>query len=255
MRIMYLCAKVRNRCRQLMSRYTFRRTLRIKNDVPLISFTFDDFPRSALLTGGAVLKRYGIAGTYYASLGLMDLDTPTGRIFSRGDLTKLLDDGHELGCHTFNHSHAGETNYRVFEDAILENRQMLMSICPGAQLRTLSYPITGPRPLVKKVSAMHFACCRAGGQTGNFRTVDLNALRAHFLEQSRHNPQIAKTLIDQNQRGRSWLIFVTHDVCETPTRFGCTPGFFEEIVQYAYVSGALILPVAKALDTITNASS
>ena len=51
------------------------------NDRPLISFSFDDFPRSALFTGGALLEQYGVAGTYYASLGLMGKTSPTGEIF------------------------------------------------------------------------------------------------------------------------------------------------------------------------------
>ena len=241
-----------NRCRRLMSRCLFGRTLKMKNDVPLISFTFDDFPRSALLTGGDILKRYGIAGTYYASLGLMDRDTPTGRAFSQVDLAKLLDDGHELGCHTFNHSHAWDTNARRFEKAILENREMLTSICPTARFRTLSYPVSFPHPHVKKIAARHFACCRAGGQTINLRSVDLNSLRAHFLEQSRHDPQKAKALIDRNRRERGWLIFATHDVCDTPSRFGCDPVFFENIVRHAHASEARILTIAQAFDVVTD---
>jgi peptidoglycan/xylan/chitin deacetylase (PgdA/CDA1 family) len=33
---------------------------------PVISFTFDDFPRSALVKAGAILRERGLAGTYYA---------------------------------------------------------------------------------------------------------------------------------------------------------------------------------------------
>ena len=48
---------------------------------PLISFTFDDFPRSAIHTGGAILNRFGVAGTYYAAFGLVDQSTPRPNIF------------------------------------------------------------------------------------------------------------------------------------------------------------------------------
>ncbi len=40
-----------------------------------------------------------------------------------------------------------------------------------------------------------------------------------------------------------WLVFATHDVSESPTRFGCTPALFERIVDYAEKSGAHVLPV------------
>ncbi|MGZ6012840.1 MAG: hypothetical protein ACXWK0_13450, partial [Caulobacteraceae bacterium] len=36
---------------------------------PVVSFTFDDFPRSALTEGGGVLRERGWAGTYYAAGG------------------------------------------------------------------------------------------------------------------------------------------------------------------------------------------
>ena len=42
------------------------------------------------------------------------------------------------------------------------------------------------------------------------------------------------------------MIFVTHDVRLEPGRFGCTPEFFDKVVQRAVASGARILPVARA---------
>ena len=57
-------------------------------------------------------------------------------------------------------------------------------------------------------------------------------------------------MIDQNARARGWLIFATHDVRETPSRFGCTPDFFEQVVQWSLESGARILPVVEALEVL-----
>src|SRR5205823_2244619 len=59
----------------------FRRPFVISPTRPLISFTFDDFPRSALLAGGAILNRFGVAGTYYVSLGLLGKNEPSGKMF------------------------------------------------------------------------------------------------------------------------------------------------------------------------------
>ena len=105
-----------------------RRSLTLTNERPLISFTFDDFPKSALFTGGAILERYGARGTYYASFGLMDQITPTGKIFRGRDVSLLLQHGHELGCHTFAHCHAYETSPEAFERSILENARALESL-------------------------------------------------------------------------------------------------------------------------------
>ena len=230
--------------------FLFRRPLAIKSPTPLISFTFDDFPRSALLTGGAILNGFGLAGTYFASFGLMGKQAPTGTIFVRDDLKTLVGQGHEIGCHTFAHCHSWNTASAVFEDSVVANRRALNELLPGASFRTFSYPVSPPRPTTKRNTARHFSGCRGGGQTFNAGIADLNYLAAYFLEKSRGNREAVKQLIQENRQARGWLILATHDVCESPTPFGCTPGFFEDIVRSAVESGARILPVADALEVL-----
>jgi len=114
-------SRVRGYYARSAHRYFFQRPFPINTEVPLISFTFDDFPRSALLTGGAILKRFGLRGTYYASLGLMGKEAPPGVLFLRDDLEVLLEEGHELGCHSYSHCHSGKTKPNVFEDSIIQS--------------------------------------------------------------------------------------------------------------------------------------
>jgi glycosyltransferase involved in cell wall biosynthesis/peptidoglycan/xylan/chitin deacetylase (PgdA/CDA1 family) len=228
----------------------FRRPLLVSPEQPLISFTFDDFPESALRVGGAILNRFGLAATYYVSLGLIGRETPTGRMFDAADLATLLERGHELGCHTFSHRDSWDTEAAAFETSILENRAALNRLIPGAKFKSFSYPISLPRPQTKGRTANYFLCCRAGGQALNAGKADLNQLAAYFLEKSRENIQAIKDLIDHNREVHGWLIFVTHDISDNPTPFGCTPEFFEQVVEYAASSGARILPVVKALDVL-----
>jgi len=151
-----------------------------------------------------------------------------------------------LGCHTFAHCNSWETSPSVFEREIHNNEQALKQILAGGSFSTLSYPISCPRPENKRRAAKHFTCCRGGGQNINIGTIDLNYVSAYFLEQSRRGAQPVKDLIEQNTRENGWLIFATHDVCETPTHLGCTDALFEEIVNFAVNSGAQILTVAEA---------
>jgi len=250
-----LVIKGRSRYQRDTARFLVRRPFRISAETPIISFTFDDFPRSALLTGGAILKSFGLLGTYYASLGLMGRRTPTGPIFLPEDLKVLLEQGHELGCHTFSHCHSWDTQPSAFEDAIIKNQQALSELVPGASFKTFSYPISVPRARTKHRISKYFACCRCGGQTFNIGNADLNYLSAYFLEKSRDNPEIIKSLIDRNRLAGGWLIFATHDISKDPTRWGCTPEFFEEIVRHAMNSGARILPVFQAYQLLQARSS
>jgi len=246
-----LSQKVRGYLQRLPSRALFRRPCRIETDVPLVSFTFDDFPRSALLTGGAILRTHAATGTYYAAFGLMGQQAPAGQIFYAEDLDRLFKEGHELGCHTFDHCHSFEANPLAFEDSIVRNLSALRELFPSASFRSFSYPMAEPRLRIKRNASRHFLCCRGGDQKLNEGTADLNRLSAFFLEKSWGGPAAAKRMIDRNQKSRGWLILATHDVSDTPSRFGCTPGFFEDIVKYAIASGARVLPVAQACELLT----
>jgi peptidoglycan/xylan/chitin deacetylase (PgdA/CDA1 family) len=114
------------------ARFMFRRPISIRVGQPLISFTFDDFPRTALLTGGEILKRHGVSGTYYTALGLLGEDSPSGPLFIADDLRRALGDGHELGCHTFSHDDAWHTDSKAFEGSIVQNQKALEEIAPWA---------------------------------------------------------------------------------------------------------------------------
>ena len=235
------------------ARCLYRRRLTINLLHPLISFTFDDFPRSALTTGGAILNRYGLAGTYYTALSLAGTDGPSGPLYQLHDLKTVLADGHELGCHTFAHCHSWDTSSEHFLGSILENQAALTKLIPEAEFQSFSYPMAEPRPGTKRRMAKHFLACRGGGQAINIGTADLNQLSAFFLEKSRDSIQVVKDLIEDNRERRGWLIFATHDVGPNPSPYGCTPEFFEEVVRTCINSGAEILPVVKALETARQA--
>ena len=232
------------------ARWLGRRPLRIQCASPVISFTFDDFPRSALYQGGAILRELGFAGTYYTSFGLMGKTAPTGEIFTAEDLGEFVRQGHELGCHTFDHCDSWATAPVEFEASVLRNRKKLAELAelfPGASFSSLSYPISWPRPQTKRRIAKYFDCARGGGQIHNAGIVDQNYLNAFFIEQCKGDFEQIKRIIDANARANGWLIFATHDVCGSPTRFGCTPQFFGQVVQHAADSGAAILPMREAL--------
>lgn len=246
--------KVHGWSQRKAARCFFTRPFTIETLTPLISFTFDDFPRSAFLTGGAILERFGLRGTYYASFGLMGRIEMTGPAFTAEDVHALVDRGHELGCHTFDHCHSWETRTTVFERSILANKAALERLRPGASFRSFSYPKSPPWLQTKQRAAGYFTCARGGGQTFNAGSTDLNYLHAYFLEKSRHDRGVVSDLIERNRAARGWLILATHDVSQNPTPFGCTPAFFEDVVGRAVASGARILPVVEALESLRTSS-
>jgi peptidoglycan/xylan/chitin deacetylase (PgdA/CDA1 family) len=239
--------KIQARCQRDAARYLSTRHVSMRNAVPIISFTFDDFPKSSLHVGGGILKSFGYDATYYVSMGLMGKLDSAGEMFSQADLLLLSEQGHELGCHTFDHYPAWETKPDLFEKSILDNKAALEDALPGTSLQTFSYPISEPRPKTKQITSKYFRCSRGGGQAVNAATMDLNYLKAYFLDARRSDLTDVRMRMEENSRSKGWLIFATHDISDAPTAFGCTPDFFHNVVRSAARSGARILPVTKAL--------
>jgi len=237
--------------REISARFA-RRPLLLRNSQPLVSFTFDDFPQSALHCGGAILRSHGVTGTFFASFGLMGRTAPTGQIFVEEDLIELIEQQHEIGCHTFDHCHSWGAAPSAFRASIIRNRTALAAYFPQMRFRTFSYPITFPRPRTKWETGGCFDCCRGGGQNLNSGTIDLAQLSAFLIEKSRSDFSAIAGVIEDNARHNGWLIFATHDVSNSPTPFGCTPALFNEIVNRSINSGATVVPVSEALDIARN---
>jgi peptidoglycan/xylan/chitin deacetylase (PgdA/CDA1 family) len=245
-----LATRLEGRFQRTTGNWLFRRTLPMRNPQPCISFTFDDFPASALYAGGAILEAHGARGTYYAAFGLAGTTGPTGTIFVEADVPRLLERGHELACHTYAHCDSWSTGAAQFDASLEQNAQALRKFGDERRFRSFSYPISSPHPLVKRVAGRRFESCRAGGQVFNAGQIDLNLLSSYFIEKSVAQPERMREIIAANAAANGWLIFSTHDVAAQPTRFGCTPELFEQIVRWSVESGACILPVAEALERV-----
>lgn len=218
--------------------------LGLHNPVSIVSFTFDDFPRTAYQAGGSILRAYGFKGTYYASLGLMGKESPVGKIFNLSDLENIICDGNEIGCHTYDHIDASEAEPSLFKVSILRNQRALAQLLPGFQFKTFAYPRNSPRPQSKRLVSKFYVCSRGGGQSANFNRVDANLLKSFFIDyKSRADISALKRLIDRTVTNKGWLILATHDISGNPSRFGCTPAFFQEIAEYVAKSNAVVLGV------------
>jgi len=244
-------SRARAASRRLLADRLLRRTVRVAPRVPLISFTFDDAPASAFSTGAEIVEEHGGRATYFVSLGLLGSHTELGEIGSVADLERAVEQGHELGCHTYDHLDAWSVSTREFVSSVNRNRDALARLLHGRSFATFSYPKNGATIAVKSAVDGLFTCCRGGGQCGNIGTVDRNLVRAFFIAPF-NGIDIAhmKRLIDVNAEQRGWLVFATHDIVDAPSRFGCTPALLDEIVAYAARSGAALLPMREAFDAL-----
>jgi peptidoglycan/xylan/chitin deacetylase (PgdA/CDA1 family) len=219
------------------------RPIALGNHTPIVSFCFDDFPRSALTIGGAILHAHGARGTYYAAVGLMSTHNELGEQFHREDLDTLLREGHELGCHTFQHLSCRSVTPSEFEIDVDKGRKVIHHMT-GYDPTNFAYPYGHVTALVKKRIGARMRSCRSiyGGVNGP--VADFNLLSANSLYGDTDQFGSAATLLANGREEGRWLIFYTHDVRDRPSPYGCTPALFEQTVTRALKEGFTIVPVA-----------
>jgi len=221
----------------------------LENRNPVVSFCFDDFPRTAYTVGGAILKNFGACGTYYAAMGLMNTVNKLGEQFRPSDLDSLMSDGHELACHTFSHISCRKVPFQAFETDVQRGRQAIRE-ATGRDPANFSYPYGHVTLTAKNRIGPQMRSCRGIYGGLNAPQVDLSLLRANSLYGEEDRFAQAKSLLLENERQKSWVIFYTHDVHPRPSPFGCTPSFLEKTVSFAAERGYRILTVNNALDEL-----
>jgi peptidoglycan/xylan/chitin deacetylase (PgdA/CDA1 family) len=234
----------KTRLHKLLAECFARRNARRDPGTPIVSFTFDDFPRSALTVGGKMLLDQGWRGTFYGAMGLMETTQNGQRMFTRGNLDSLLDDGHELACHTFSHSSCLSVGTEEFLNICGENRREAATLLAGYQLQNMSFP-HGHITLPVKYRLTEYRTCRTTEWGINSNSLDLGFLRANPMY-SRFAIERLKQLVRMNYEVGGWLILYTHDVTTDPSPFGCTPAYFQEVLRSVLETRAEVLTIREA---------
>lgn len=227
---------------------SFRRDVRLPDIGPIVTFTFDDFPRSAQEAGGAILKSFGLRGTFYASYGLVGTtDAYSGDLFCLEDLYRLVNDGHELASHTFHHVSSRSTSARAFVQEVLQGRAAMQSLSGLTVSDNFAYPFGAVTAVTKRAVGKKMQSCRGIYRGVNGPIVDLNLLRANPLYGGTEQLDFVRRLLRNNEERSGWLIFYTHDVQNTHSPYGCTPALLESAVKLALDSSMKILTVNDVL--------
>lgn len=199
----------------------------------IVSFTFDDFPKTALLVGGRILESWGARGTYYASMGLAGSQISVGRIFDHEDVRAAHLVGHEIACHTHSHLDCCTAEHRSILVGIRNNAAVLSAAIEGYIPTNFAYPYGRVSPTAKRVLGPRFSSCRGGRRGVNWGAVDLADLLAVTIYASDFDEAEMRRWIDHTKSVGGWLIFYTHDISDSPSPFGCKPAQLEAVVAYA----------------------
>jgi len=224
------------------------------NQRAVISFTFDDFPHSAVSNGARILNKYNARGTFYV------VGSYSGRVvdgvsqYSLEDLSTVVARGHEIGCHTFHHPRVSTLTASALRQEVYLNAKYVAGYFPNFVMRTFAYPYGDVSPSAARKLGRQFSGCRSSDPGLNVGRVDLAMLRSVRLYERLMNRQAVSEVIQETIDRNAWLIFYTHDVADEASNVGCTPSLFEHAVRAASMSGAAILPVCETIAAISSAS-
>jgi len=225
-----------------------QRKLPLHNSAPIVTFTFDDFPRSAYEAGGGILRSHEAHGTYYAAMSLEGKVNHQGEHFLRSDLERLLADGHDLGSHTYSHISSRTSPAETFRADAERGKRALEPWCEAGGARHFAYPYGEISFSAKGRVGSMMESCR--GITPGIMTdfADLNMLPANSIYAHDFDPLLIERVLARAGKLRGWTIFYTHDVRENPSEFGCTPQQLEFAVRQAVqVAGARVLTISEAI--------
>ncbi len=231
----------RDRVRRAVARPAVLRPAR-----PIVTFTFDGFPRSAARVGAALIENVGGRATFYASAAGAGQPGPSGPGFDAGDVKRLLEGGHEIGCRTFSGLDCAHAPVDAVFSDMVRNADALAALGMDQRLISFAYPFGETTAALKAQLPSRFTSARgaAGGLASG--RADLAQLRANAMF-GPHALQRCLAVLEAARRKPGWVIFHTMDVGPRPGPSGVPSGLLERLCGAAFAGGMRILPMREAV--------
>lgn len=243
---------------QSLNRFTsktfYKNKVKLKLTQPIVSFTFDDFPKSAVENGASILDQFSSKGTFYTSLGLAGKKNHLGEMFQLNDIERLINAGHEVGCHTFTHKKPHSQSLEALEQDLITNQEELRKFYSKCKFNNFSYPYGQVNSKIKGITSKYFKTSRSIYPGIHKSEVDLNLLKANKIYSSGQSFNHIEKLLLKTKQNVGWVIFYTHDVRLKYSEFGCSPGLFKKTIELAKSLNFKILSISEAIDLIHSNS-
>jgi peptidoglycan/xylan/chitin deacetylase (PgdA/CDA1 family) len=244
---MNVMSEARARFSHRMAMHLRVEPFRLRNATPMVSFTFDDVPKSAATVGAAILEAHDKHGTFYVIGSQVGTSSRLWDMVDDEDVVALHRRGHEIACHTFSHKRACDLDAETLNAEIERNQRYLRSLDASIRIENFAYPFGYGSFVRKRQLKTVFKSCRSIVPGVNSGSVDLQFLRAMPLIDRRIDRDGIERAFDQAETNNGWLIFYTHDVADEPSPYGCSPSLLNEALEAASRRKIPVLNMAEAL--------
>ncbi len=233
-------------------KHTKIRPLSVQATRPIVSFSFDDCPRSVIENAFPILDKHGWKSTLYIAMGLCNTINHLGLHMSEDDVISAYKGGHEIGNHTYSHCDARALSLQDYLDDINKNEASL-SECDIPKPTTFAYPYGEVTTASKQALSEQFDLMRGIHTPTHCKTYDLNQTASQRLY-SGSDFDNTMNAIRRVEQSKGWLILFTHDVRHNPSPFGCTPNEFERVANAVSNISADVLTIEAALKKLRGAA-
>ena len=233
---------LKGKLRRRYAKLVHRRPAHVRLDRPMLTISFDDAPATAATTGAAILEARGLKGTYFVASGLAGSNSPFGLYASELHTRRLARAGHEIACHTYSHLDCGKAGEAAITADVDHNTKALAAL--GVDAQTFAYPYGDVSPAAKRAIGKRFSLLRALHHGVIEDRTDLNQAPAVGIE-GPDGEATARRWLKTAAEKKAWLILFTHDVSDTPSPFGCTPGALERLADEALALGFEVVTAAE----------
>ncbi len=236
---------LRKRVLRRLVPYRQQRLLNFKIDRPIVSFSFDDCPKSAVKNGLHKLDKEGWKSTVYIASKLLGITNHLGLHMDELDVTDAHNSGHEIGGHSYSHMDLTEMPLDCAIEDVLKNRDIIRSL-KIPRCRTFAYPYGQTSAEVKKHLSKEYDGLRGIISGPMIGRVDLNQIQSTPLFTGKCFEEVLHQINGLSGQN-AWLTLFTHDVRESPSEWGCTPAEIDTVIAAVKASGAEVLTVSDAI--------
>jgi len=225
------------------ARYALGRTpVTCAPERPVLTISFDDFPKGAAREGAALMEAFGARATYFASGCFAGAEG----YYDAGDLARLSRAGHEIGCHTYSHIDCARAPLGRVRAELDRNARALSAMGHDAPLTGFAFPYGEASIGAKRLAVSRFGYARGVRGDLNRGRVDAGLLKALCVDGGEAAAARAVNLIASAAREPAWVILFAHGVDRVAGDWSTTPDDLGRCLRAARALGLDILPFSEA---------